>query len=132
MIAQVWPIRTLVLIFVLLLGPSWSGRDVVGQAEQGNSVALSADGNTAIVGGRNDNSGTGAAWVYTRSGGVWTGAHDGSVAVRGERDGGTFAADQLVALRRVGVATENGCVVSASESYTFTVSANMTLIADFK
>jgi hypothetical protein len=39
---------------------------------QGISVALSADGNTAIVGGENDNSGTGAAWVYTRSNGVWT------------------------------------------------------------
>jgi hypothetical protein len=35
------------------------------------SVALSADGNTAIVGGYFDNNATGAAWVYTRSGGVW-------------------------------------------------------------
>jgi hypothetical protein len=39
---------------------------------QGASVSLSADGNTAIVGGLDDNSETGAAWVYTRSGGVWT------------------------------------------------------------
>ena len=36
------------------------------------SVSLSADGNTAIVGGLSDNGGAGAAWVYTRSGGVWT------------------------------------------------------------
>jgi len=36
------------------------------------SVAVSGDGNTAIVGGPSDNSNTGAAWVYTRSGGVWT------------------------------------------------------------
>ena len=35
-------------------------------------VALSADGNTAIVGGDGDNNFAGAAWVYTRSGGVWT------------------------------------------------------------
>jgi PKD repeat protein len=36
-------------------------------------VALSADGNTAIVGGNGDNSNAGAAWVFTRSGGgVWT------------------------------------------------------------
>jgi hypothetical protein len=41
-------------------------------SEQGNSVALSADGNTAIVGGPSDNSFIGAAWVYTSSGGVWT------------------------------------------------------------
>jgi hypothetical protein len=47
--------------------------DAVGpSAGQGSSVALSADGNTAIVGGSGDNSSTGAAWVYTRSNGVWT------------------------------------------------------------
>src|SRR5204863_1204091 len=40
---------------------------------QGISVALSADGNTAVVGGNNDNSSAGAAWVYTRDGGgVWS------------------------------------------------------------
>ena len=48
------------------------GTDVSGAAQQGASVALSADGNTAIVGGPGDTNGLGAAWVYTRSGGVWT------------------------------------------------------------
>jgi hypothetical protein len=48
------------------------GTGAVGAAQQGRSVALSADGNTAIVGGPQDNSGAGALWVYTRSGGVWT------------------------------------------------------------
>jgi hypothetical protein len=48
------------------------GTDVAGNAGQGSSVALSADGNTALVGGPNDNNRAGAAWVYTRSGGVWT------------------------------------------------------------
>jgi hypothetical protein len=38
----------------------------------GHSVALSADGKTAIVGGNNDRSGYGAAWVFTRSGSSWT------------------------------------------------------------
>jgi hypothetical protein len=46
--------------------------DAVGNAELGWSVALSANGNTAIVGGPLDSSGIGAAWVYTRSGSVWT------------------------------------------------------------
>jgi hypothetical protein len=41
-------------------------------ASQGHSVAVSADGNTAIVGGFSDNGDIGAAWVYTSSGGVWT------------------------------------------------------------
>ena len=48
------------------------GTFAVGLAEQGWSVALSADGNTANVGGLADNRITGAAWVYTRSNGVWT------------------------------------------------------------
>jgi hypothetical protein len=39
---------------------------------QGTSVSLSADGNTAIVGGYRDNSGAGAAWIFTRAGGVWS------------------------------------------------------------
>src|SRR5260370_18595362 len=41
-------------------------------AEQGYSVSLSGDGNTAIVGGWADNDAAGAAWVYTRSAGVWS------------------------------------------------------------
>jgi hypothetical protein len=45
---------------------------VDGQAAQGTSVALSGDGDTAIVGGPADNIGAGATWVFTRSGGVWT------------------------------------------------------------
>jgi hypothetical protein len=48
------------------------GTGAVGPAEQGNSVSLSGDGNTAIVGGPNDNGSAGAAWVFTRSGGVWS------------------------------------------------------------
>jgi antibiotic biosynthesis monooxygenase (ABM) superfamily enzyme len=53
-------------------GPKLVGSGASGAAAQGFSVVLSADGNTAIVGGPADNSGTGAAWVFTRSGGVWT------------------------------------------------------------
>lgn len=43
-----------------------------GKSGVGASVALSADGNTALVGAPRDNSGVGAAWVLTRSGGIWT------------------------------------------------------------
>ncbi|MGA8613148.1 MAG: hypothetical protein WB760_15900 [Xanthobacteraceae bacterium] len=52
-------------------GSKLVGTGAVGGAWQGSSVALSADGNTAIVGGPDDNR-IGAAWVFTRSGGVWT------------------------------------------------------------
>jgi hypothetical protein len=53
-------------------GAKLVGTGAVGNAYQGSSLALSADGNTAIVGGKSDNGSTGAAWVFTRSGGVWT------------------------------------------------------------
>ncbi len=53
------------------LGSKLVGTSALGQANQGASVALSADGGTAIVGGPDDNGG-GAAWVYTLSGGAWT------------------------------------------------------------
>lgn len=60
-------------------GGGWSqqgnklfGTGAIGNASQGWSVGLSADGNTAIVGGEGDNSGTGAAWVFTRTNGAWS------------------------------------------------------------
>jgi hypothetical protein len=54
------------------LGNKLVGSGAVGSARQGGSVALSADGSTAIVGGVEDNTNAGATWVYTRSHGVWT------------------------------------------------------------
>jgi hypothetical protein len=43
----------------------------IGKGQFGWSVALSADGNTALIGGPTDNGGIGAAWPFTRSAGVW-------------------------------------------------------------
>jgi hypothetical protein len=51
-------------------GTKLVGTGAIGDALQGTSVALSDDGNTAIVGGYDDNGGAGAAWVYTRKGGL--------------------------------------------------------------
>src|SRR5216683_1915065 len=54
-------------------GPKLVGSGASGAANQGQSVAMSADGNTALVGGYYDNNGfSGAAWVFVRSGGTWT------------------------------------------------------------
>jgi hypothetical protein len=53
-------------------GSKLLGSGNVGAAEQGYSVALSADGNTALVGGFADNADTGAGWIFSRSGGAWT------------------------------------------------------------
>ncbi len=53
-------------------GSKLVGTGAVGGAQQGYSVSLSADGNTAVLGGYEDNTFAGAVWVFTRSGGVWT------------------------------------------------------------
>jgi hypothetical protein len=53
-------------------GPKLVGTGATGHASQGWSVALSGDGNTALVGGDGDNGYVGAAWVFTRSGTTWT------------------------------------------------------------
>jgi len=53
-------------------GPKLVGSAAAGLAAQGESVSLSADGNIALVGGFRDNNRVGAAWVWTRNGGVWT------------------------------------------------------------
>jgi hypothetical protein len=67
-------------VYTRTTGGVWSqearlvATDAIGRAGQGQSVSLSGDGNTAIVGGPDDNSpsGPGAAWVFTRTGGVWS------------------------------------------------------------
>ena len=53
-------------------GAKLTGAGAVGAARFGTSVALSGDGNTAVVGGPADNSNAGAVWVFTRSGAGWT------------------------------------------------------------
>jgi uncharacterized repeat protein (TIGR01451 family) len=76
---------------------------ILNSVAQGYSVSISADGNTAVIGGPYDNDFVGASWVFTRSAGVFsqqgpklvgTGAvaagHQGfSVAISG--DGNTIA-----------------------------------------
>jgi hypothetical protein len=111
-------------------GPKLVGTGAVGNADQGYSVSLSADGNTAIVGGFGDNGEVGAAWVWTRSGGVWTqqgsklvgtGAvgnagqgvvvslsADGNAAIVGGSDGNGTAGAVWIWTRSGGVWTQQG------------------------
>ena len=76
-------------------GSSWTehaeltGGEEIGDGHFGRSVAVSGDGDTAIVGGRLDDHGVGAAWVFTRSGSVWT--QDGpKLTGEGEEGDGQF------------------------------------------
>ncbi len=53
-------------------GPKLTGgSEEVERGDFGNSVALSADGATALIGAPEDNKFHGAAWVFTRSGSTW-------------------------------------------------------------
>jgi hypothetical protein len=70
-------------------GEKLTGGGESGDADFGTSVALSADGNTALVGGQEDDGHIGAAWVFTRSGSTW--APQGSKLTGGGESGeGSF------------------------------------------
>jgi hypothetical protein len=53
-------------------GPKLVGTAAIGVANQGAAVALSGDGNTAVLTGISDNNDIGATWVFTRNAGQWT------------------------------------------------------------
>jgi hypothetical protein len=72
-------------------GPKLTGGEEVAAGEFGWSAAISADGNTALIGGPNDNQQTpGAAWFFTRAGSSW---HQQGAKVAGPPAGGTGVID---------------------------------------
>jgi hypothetical protein len=99
-------------------GSTWSQQGskilptgAVGDANWGVSVALSSDGNTALIGGSGDNTGTGAVWVFTRSGSTWSqqGAKlvgTGSAGQSGQGGAVALSGDGNTAL--IGGAGDNG------------------------
>ena len=72
------------------------GEEEVGRAHFGRSVALSGDGNTALIGAADDDKGEGAAWVFTRTGETWT--QQGPKLVGGEEEQGEGHFGRSVAL----------------------------------
>src|SRR5437588_6093126 len=69
--AVLWPAHPALAQFTQD-GPKLVGSGASAQPVQGSSVGLSADGHTAIVGGEDDGNFVGAAWVFIRTGQVWT------------------------------------------------------------
>ena len=53
-------------------GPKLTPTGEVGEGRFGVAVALSADGDTALIGALYDNGARGASWVFRRSGSTWT------------------------------------------------------------
>ncbi|MEA2403988.1 MAG: hypothetical protein QOE08_635, partial [Thermoleophilaceae bacterium] len=97
-------------------GSKLTGSGETGSGQFGVSVALSADGNTALIGGQVDNGSVGAAWAFTRSGGVWT-QQGTKLTGSGETGSGQFgwsvalSADGDTAL--IGGQVDNGSVGAA-------------------
>ena len=100
-------------------GPKLTGSGEIGAGLFGESVALSADGNTALVGAGQDNGGVGGVWVFTRSAGVWT-QQGAKLTGAGESGAGLFggsvslSADGDTAMiggriRRLRCGRERGC-----------------------
>jgi hypothetical protein len=75
-------------------GEKLTGAGSVGESGLGRGVALSGDGNTALVGGAGDGGGVGAAWVFTRSGTTWT----QQAELKGAEAGGKAAFGSSVSL----------------------------------
>jgi hypothetical protein len=61
----------------------------------GESVALSSDGNTALVGGGRDNEDVGAAWAFTRAEGKWT-QQGGKLTGKEEVEPGVFGSSMAL------------------------------------
>jgi hypothetical protein len=88
--------------------PKLVGTGAVASGNQGMSVALSADGNTAIVGGPGPNNAdrdrppsvepAGAAWVFTRRGGLWKQQGGKLVGTSREYGGGLWSQGASVAV----------------------------------
>lgn len=70
-------------------GPKLTARDERGAGAFGGGVALSANGDTAIVGGEHDNNDFGAAWIFTRNGTTWH-QHGSKLTGTGEAGNGYF------------------------------------------
>jgi hypothetical protein len=71
-------------------GAKLTGGEASGESHFGDSVALSADGATALVGGRQDGGKAGAAWAFARSGTTWAQQGAKLVAASGEEGTGEF------------------------------------------
>jgi hypothetical protein len=66
----------------------------IGQGRFGESVSISGDGTTALIGGRGDNNSVGAAWAFARSGSTW--AQQAKLTAVGETGAGEFGEDEAL------------------------------------
>ena len=70
-------------------GPKLTGSGEAGAGQFGGDVALSGNGETALIGGPTDNSALGAVWFYARSGAEWI-SQDGKLTATSEAGAAEF------------------------------------------
>jgi hypothetical protein len=70
-------------------GTKLTAADAAAGSGLGSGVALSSEGNVALVGGQGDSGGAGAAWLFARSGAAWA-QQGGKLTGQGESLVGTF------------------------------------------
>ena len=70
-------------------GAKLTAGDAAAGSGLGSGVALSSDGNVALVGGQGDSGGAGAAWLFDRSGATWA-QQGGKLTGQGESLVGTL------------------------------------------
>lgn len=92
-------------------GPKLTGGEEAGAGWFGRSVALSADGSSALIGGNEDNAGAGAAWVFTRSDSTWS---QQGPKLTGAEESGTGEFGSAVALSENG---DVGLIGGAGDSH---------------
>ena len=92
--------------------PKLTGTGEAGEGRLGHSVAVSADGRTAVVGAPGDNGQAGAAWVFTRSGGAWS---EQAELKAGEGESGSGRFGSSVAVSANGAAVVVGAPGDSSE-----------------
>jgi hypothetical protein len=125
-----------------LVGPGGTTFDTFG-----SSTALSADGNTALIGDPDNNSGFGAAWVFVRNGGTWTSqaklvansaglgasvalSADGNTALLGGNGDNNNLGAAWVFTRSNGTWTQQGKLVPGDATGSAYVGSSVSLSAD--
>jgi hypothetical protein len=80
-----------------LVGPTSGSGKESSSGEFGQAVALSDNGDTALIGGPGNSGNVGAAWIYTRSGAAWTEAQKIIPALGEETGDGQFGSSVALA-----------------------------------
>lgn len=120
-----------VFVYVRGSGDTWSSQATITisssvNARSGNSIALSGNGNTLVIGKYYDNNNSGKVYVYTRSGTSWSQAtdFDGSNTGSGDEFGSNVAISKDGTTIAVTAPYEDTTASNSGALYVFTGSGS--------